>query len=155
MVGASGVGVNLGALALFSQLGMKTSHASALAIEVSIISNFLMNGVWTFKDQSQATGRFVRGMQFQLVSFVGGDVQWITALIAGVVIFTMTSTPDAHAAYFHDGLSLLERYLWLPIDDPPEIGGGKYVAQLVGIGLATVWNYLANFYWTWRAQSET
>jgi putative flippase GtrA len=35
---------------------------------------------------------------------------------------------------------------------PPEIGYGVYVSQLAGIAVATVWNYLANFFWTWRAE---
>ena len=153
LVGASGVGVNLGVLALLSAFEVRTSYASAWAIEISIISNFLMNEVWTFKEQSTTEGRMWRGIQFQGVSLIGGIVQWVTALAVGILIFMVMASPEAAAVYFGDDLTLLERYLWLPIETPPDIGAGKYWAQLVGIGIATVWNYLANFYWTWRATS--
>ena len=33
--------------------------------------------------------------------------------------------------------------------DPPDIGYLMYLAQLVGIGAATGWNFVANLFWTW------
>ena len=36
-----------------------------------------------------------------------------------------------------------------------DIGIWKYAATCLGIGVATVWNFLSNFYWTWAQSSET
>ena len=49
-VGASGVVVNLGALALLTTAGLTPTLASALAIQVSILTNFFLNDFWTFRD---------------------------------------------------------------------------------------------------------
>ena len=40
------------------------------------------------------------------------------------------------------------------IMEPPDVGNGIYLSQIAGIGVATVWNYLANFYWTWRSGEQ-
>ena len=50
-VGGSGVIVNLAFLAGFRWIGFHDSLSSALAIEVSIISNFILNERWTFKER--------------------------------------------------------------------------------------------------------
>ena len=50
-MGLSGIGVNEGVLVLLVLGGFYYIYASALAIEVSIISNFLLNDYWTFRDR--------------------------------------------------------------------------------------------------------
>jgi len=37
-----------------------------------------------------------------------------------------------------------------PVLHPPEVGAFMYLAQMVGIGAAMLWNFLANLHWTWR-----
>ena len=52
LVGLSGVIVNLAALHLFAGvLGIHEVVASALAIETSIVTNFLLNDAFTFRDR--------------------------------------------------------------------------------------------------------
>lgn len=53
MVGATGVGVNQGILALFLWLWGDQLYAlfSVVAIETSIITNFALNNIWTFRDR--------------------------------------------------------------------------------------------------------
>ena len=48
LVGASGMGVNLGVMALLMGLGFIYDAASLAGIEASILSNFLLNEYWTF-----------------------------------------------------------------------------------------------------------
>jgi dolichol-phosphate mannosyltransferase len=48
VVGGLGVIVNLGILGLMRWLGFSDTLASAIAIEVSIISNFVFNERWIF-----------------------------------------------------------------------------------------------------------
>lgn len=53
IVGASGVVVNMGALYLLAEFGkLPYFVASIIAIELSIISNFLVNLLWTWSDRS-------------------------------------------------------------------------------------------------------
>jgi dolichol-phosphate mannosyltransferase len=54
IVGASGVVVNMGALFVLKEFaGVPYFVASILAIELSIISNFTINLLWTWRDRSE------------------------------------------------------------------------------------------------------
>lgn len=126
VVGLSGVPVNLGVLyVLADQLGWPVWLASPLAIQVSIIWNFLLNDSWTFRDKKAGAraGFFKRLYRYNLVSLVGLGIQWGTAL--GMNEFFMRT---------------------FELDVP---GFWKYPAQLTGIGVAMAWNFLSNFYFTW------
>jgi dolichol-phosphate mannosyltransferase len=51
VVGLIGLGVNEGVLILLVAGGYYYVYASAVAIEVSILSNFALNDLWTFRDR--------------------------------------------------------------------------------------------------------
>ncbi len=52
IVGASGVAVNMGAFwLLYSKFHIYDLVANPIAIEISIISNFLLNDFWTWRDR--------------------------------------------------------------------------------------------------------
>ena len=51
LVGLTGVLVNEGLLVLLVSYGVYYIYASAIAIEISIISNFILNDFWTFRDR--------------------------------------------------------------------------------------------------------
>jgi dolichol-phosphate mannosyltransferase len=54
IVGASGVVVNVGGLYLFTEFArIPYFVASVIAIELSILSNFTINFLWTWRDRSQ------------------------------------------------------------------------------------------------------
>lgn len=130
VVGISGIVVNMAFLAVFYEL-MQLPHAvsSAAAIEVSIVSNFLLNNAWTFRDRNAAAGASftIRMIRYNLVSLIGMAVQVGIALLI----------TDA-----------LTRYLTL--DEP---GWTVYPAQLGGIAVAMIWNFASNFYWTWAQKA--
>lgn len=109
IVGLSGVGVNFGLLWGLTELaGWYYLHSSAVAIELSILSNFILNDTWTFRQQlSRSESFLVRALEFNLV-YVGG-----------LVI----------------NLSLL----WLLTE---QFGIYYLVANAVGIGCATLWNFV-------------
>jgi dolichol-phosphate mannosyltransferase len=70
IVGASGVVVNEGLLIAFQSRGLFVLYASAAAIEISILTNFVMNDLWTFKDRR--SGHFaVRLVKFNALMLVG------------------------------------------------------------------------------------
>lgn len=76
-VGAVGSMVNLGVVSLgFAVLGLPYALATALAIEVSILFNFVGHYHVTFRDRR---GSWLRKLaSFQLVSLVAASVAWLT-----------------------------------------------------------------------------
>jgi dolichol-phosphate mannosyltransferase len=50
-VGASGVFVNMGVYTHLLSWGMQPAYASAVSVEASILSNFALNDLWTFRDR--------------------------------------------------------------------------------------------------------
>jgi putative flippase GtrA len=149
-VGATGVVVNLGCLAVLRKAGVHTNMASAIAIELSILSNFLINHLWTFGDRrghGPSLGQHL--MRFHLVSLGGGAIQFVLFVMLNVLWLRLFGTPAEIAAYAPGASTLTERWFYHPFVEPPEVGNWVYVSQLAGIGAATIWNYLLNFYWTW------
>jgi dolichol-phosphate mannosyltransferase len=78
LVGLSGVLVNLGLLTLLTEAAdLHYVISGAIAIEASILSNFILNELWTFRDRRVFTpNRFVhRLLKFNLISLVGLGIQ--------------------------------------------------------------------------------
>jgi len=70
LVGLTGVVVNEGLLILLVSHGIYYISASAVAIEVSILSNFILNDLWTFRDRRH--GHVVtRLLKFNALMLVG------------------------------------------------------------------------------------
>ena len=112
VVGGSGVIVNMVTLVTLYQFGhLPLALSSALAVEVSILNNFIWNNHWTFGQHSLSPSRFAK---FNLVS------------LAGLVVTTTT--------------------VWLLSST---FGMHYVLANIVGIGLASVWNFSVNLVWTW------
>jgi dolichol-phosphate mannosyltransferase len=81
VVGAVGVIVNLASFRiLWKTVGLSKFIASPIAIEVSIITNFLMNNFWTFSKRDMNDRIHIRGLKFNVVSFVALGVSYGTFL---------------------------------------------------------------------------
>ncbi len=52
-IGFLGVGVNLGILYLFTNLGLHYLISGAISIEASVLFNFFLNRAWTFKEEAK------------------------------------------------------------------------------------------------------
>jgi dolichol-phosphate mannosyltransferase len=119
LVGASGVGVNIGIFALLTRLGgmgEKDFLALAIAIEASIITNFILNEFFTFRDRRMPGASFViRLLKFNVICAAGAAIQ------AGI-----------YALLYH-GLGIYD-----------------LVSDLIGIVIATLWNYVLNQWLTWK-----
>ena len=81
MVGASGVVVNLSMFSLFTYLGISKFIASPLAIEASIIWNFLLNNAWTFRRREVSSSFRARGLKFNIVSLLSLSISYSTFLV--------------------------------------------------------------------------
>lgn len=83
LVGASGVLVNLAVFSLLLSQGLNKFIASPIAIEASIISNFLLNNYWTFRRRVTKDRNRVKGLKFNLVS--------VGSLMISFLSFTLLS----------------------------------------------------------------
>jgi dolichol-phosphate mannosyltransferase len=81
IVGTTGVLVNMGLLLILTRLfGIVIEYASPIAIEISIVSNFVLNNLWTFRARTVETSLIKRLFRFHLVAFSAGLINYITLL---------------------------------------------------------------------------
>jgi putative flippase GtrA len=99
-VGAVGVAVQLGALALLIQFGVNYLVATALAVEAAVLQNYYWHTRWTWKGREGSLWRFhlANGL-LSLISnlvwmriFTGG--LRIPAVPANLLAITLTSTAN-------------------------------------------------------------
>jgi dolichol-phosphate mannosyltransferase len=81
LVGACGVLVNLGLFTALLALGLNKFVASPIAIQCSIISNFLGNNYWTFKSRNLAGALHARGLRFNAVSILSLGISYLTFIV--------------------------------------------------------------------------
>lgn len=137
LVGLSGVFVNLGTLHLLADvLGLHRLVALPLAVETSILSNFALNNAWTFQDRNAeaSAGCVERMLRYNLVALVGLIIQLVVFEASCQLIMLIRGT-----------------------NDPESL---MYLAAILGIAVATGWNFISNLRWTWapashQARSET
>jgi dolichol-phosphate mannosyltransferase len=84
-VGISGVFVNLGAFTLLVEGGMNKFIASPIAIESSIITNFLFNNFWTFSDRNSTEKLYLKGLKFNIVSFISLFISYSTFVLLSLL----------------------------------------------------------------------
>ena len=68
LTGLAGALVNLGSFQLLLDLGLHKFLASPIAIEISIVSNFLMHNYWTFADRVMIGRKRIRALKYNAVS---------------------------------------------------------------------------------------
>jgi dolichol-phosphate mannosyltransferase len=89
-VGAFGVLVNEGLLWLLTDgFGLFYLYSAMVSIEISIISNFVLNNLWTFRDRRLTSGNiFIRLAKYNLTCLVGVGlnlaVLWLMTEVLGV-----------------------------------------------------------------------
>ena len=122
IVGLSGVVVNLGVLfCLIALLGVdQRLFAPLVSVELSIISNFILNDRWTFGAVKTGTTWSQRFTRYHITGLTG------LALNLGVYNTVLSSLPID---------------IW---------GYGYLLAQSVAIAVVFVWNYALSIRWTWH-----
>jgi dolichol-phosphate mannosyltransferase len=81
ITGASGVLVNLGVFTALLAVGVNKFVASPIAIQTSIITNFLANNYWTFRRRNLAGPIHARGLRFNVVSFLSLGISYLTFIV--------------------------------------------------------------------------
>ena len=90
VTGVIGLLVNLGSFQLLLNFGVHKLLASPLAIQLSVVSNFLINHDWTFAERVLAGRKSIRGMKFGLVSL------FTLAVSYGAFIALSHAMPQVH-----------------------------------------------------------
>ena len=80
IVGCSGVAVNMVILTTLIFAGIPDLASLAIAIELSILNNFVWNDRWTFGEEFHSRKFLNRLGLFQLVSIGGGIINWLLYL---------------------------------------------------------------------------
>jgi dolichol-phosphate mannosyltransferase len=86
IVGASGVGVNLGIFTLLLAQGLNKYAASPIAVELSIISNFFLNNGWTFRWRKTKDGVRTKGLKFNAVSLLSLSLSYSTFIVMSFLL---------------------------------------------------------------------
>jgi dolichol-phosphate mannosyltransferase len=81
IIGLSGVLVNLGIFASLLALGVNKYVASPIAIQTSIITNFLGNNYWTFRRRNLIGPVHARGLHFNVVSILSLGISYVTFVL--------------------------------------------------------------------------
>jgi putative flippase GtrA len=101
-VGGLGTLINEGVFILAAH-DMPIFFSLALAIEVSIIFNFILNDIWTFNDRR--VGSFIkRLLKFHGSSFSGGIVQYITVILLLVMFLHFSNSSEILLFLFFSGV---------------------------------------------------
>ncbi len=114
LVGLSGVAVNEGMLVALTNAGLFYLYSSAVAIEVSILTNFVLNDYWTFRDRRQGSA-LVRLVKFNLLMLVGLATNLAIVFVATSTfgIYYALSNLIGIAAAFLLRYALSVRYTWM------------------------------------------
>ncbi len=110
-VGCIGVGVNTGVLYVLSRLlGLPLVAASAIAVELAVISNYFLNARWTFATGVASFRRFAR---FNLASLLGlGLNVMVVWLLVRVGIYFLAANLFGIAAGFASNYALSSIWVW-------------------------------------------
>jgi dolichol-phosphate mannosyltransferase len=91
LVGGSGVLVNMGIYTYVVRLGVAPAYASIASVEASILSNYTLNDLWTFRDRRSGKA-IVRLLLFHLSRLAGAATNVVAvALLTGLGAEPITS----------------------------------------------------------------
>ena len=127
LTGTVGALINLGTFQLLLDLGLHKFLASPIAIEISIVSNFLMNNYWTFAERNISGSKRLRGLKYNAVAlatlalnyatFVGLSILYPQAL--PVLLQACGIAPAAALNYFMNSR-------WTFRETPAKASGGRF-----------------------------
>ena len=122
LVGFSGVFIDMAVLYLLhTSLGLPLTRSKILAAEMAIINNFIWNDAWTFADISQSQ----LGWPLRLKRFLKFNLICLAGLVLNVLILNLV-------------YNLVFGQRW------------AYLANLIAIGVVTIWNFWLNLKLSWR-----
>ena len=133
VVGGLGTLVNKGVFMLATHK-MPIFFSLGLAIELSVLFNFILNDVWTFRDRR--AGSFVRRLlKFHVSSFSGGVVQYIVTIGLLIVFLGFSNISEIISFIFFSHVETQSMFL--------------AVINFIGILSGFIIRYLTSLRYVW------
>ena len=105
LVAVSGIFVNYSILfLLYGYFGIYYLIAATIAIESSIISNFILNNIWTFRDRGRKESIIFKFFKFNLICFGG--------LLINISILALLKENFSFNVYVAELFRILGGFLW-------------------------------------------
>lgn len=110
-VGCVGVAINTTVLYILSRwLALPLAVSSATAVELAVISNYIMNARWTFAARAASFGRFVK---FNISSLAGLGLNVMTVwFLARIGIYFLAANLVGITAGFASNYALSSIWVW-------------------------------------------
>lgn len=153
VVGTWGFVVNTTVLIVGVRFGLKPSVAGPVGAQLAVISNFLLNNIWTFSDRQITSWEVIPGkfLQFNVFS-LGALLIQFSFLRVGERIFGLRAfkRPFIELSFF-SRLPLFPVIIRLPIIDRVAAKFSLYlVVYMMAVGVGMVVNFLIYSYVIWR-----
>lgn len=138
LVGASGVIVNIFIYTFLVTLDLNYLVAATIAFLFAVSSNFYLNFIWTFKGKGKGKSAKKKYLHFFIISLLN--------FIINLTILKMTVEFLSENELTYD---IIKKYLG---SNPDKII--KIIAQMIGIGMSTFFNFFGNYFITFREYKE-
>jgi putative flippase GtrA len=134
LVGASGVIVNMLIYTALITLNVNYLAAATVAFLFAVSSNFYLNFIWTFKGKGKDKSIKEKYLHFFIISLINFVINLSILKVAVEFLSVNELTYD-----------IIKKYLG---SNPDKII--KIIAQMIGIGVATFFNFFGNYFITFR-----
>jgi putative flippase GtrA len=138
VVGGTGAVINMLVYAFFINIGVHYLLASLISFFVAVTSNYYFNSAWTFKNRAGHKSKFKKYYEFLGIS----SLNLLTNLI---VLYIVLWFLNANKQIGEFAIEIMN-----PLVKGDIVFYNKMIAQMAGIGFATVLNYLGNKFITFR-----
>lgn len=134
LVGASGVIVNMLIYTALITLDVNYLVAATIAFLFAVTSNFYLNFIWTFKGKGKGKSVKKKYLHFFIISLLNFIINLSILKVAVEFLSVNELTYDIITKYAGS--------------NPDKII--KIIAQIIGIGVATFFNFFGNYFITFR-----
>ncbi|MGB6129984.1 MAG: GtrA family protein [Psychrilyobacter sp.] len=134
LVGASGVIVNMLIYTSLITLDVNYLMAATIAFLFAVSSNFYLNFIWTFKGKGEGKSIKKKYLHFFIISLLNFIVNLLILKITVEFLSVNELTYD-----------IIKKYAG---SNPDKVI--KIIAQMIGIGVATFFNFFGNYFITFR-----
>ena len=134
LVGASGVLVNMLIYTGLITLNVNYLVAATIAFLFAVTSNFYLNFIWTFKGKGKGKSVKKKYLHFFIISLLNFIINLSILKVAVEFLSVNELTYDIITKYAGS--------------NPDKII--KIIAQIIGIGVATFFNFFGNYFITFR-----
>lgn len=135
IVGALGAVVDYGFLILFIEVcHMPELVANALSFTLAASWNYLLNRIWTFGSKNRRVGQ--EYVKFFIVSLIGLGISTLTLYLLQTLFPSWSNASG-------NGFQLAALFIKF-----------FYILKLISIGITMLWNFFANYLYTFRKTNK-